>query len=467
MPIVYAPQAPVSGYSAAAYEYGAAQNAANRARASGGVSSGGGYGVDPSVLMRMYDNDADRMQAAIANRDRMDFEARRFAAGLDAETGMQNLRAHNEAALQDQRIQGQMAMQNNELSQQEKIRYMRMKNALGSVEADPTLTAEEKANMRTMLQSGINPYEQRLARQKVEAQAEANRMLADQRRTQASLNEADLKLSAQSFNERTAYHVDSSVLSQIIGDLKKNLPGADRIPPQVLAGMANEIAMSQGLGQTFYQESPGKWAPVSGGTGKGSSSGSKSEGGMNEDKFMKLYDSAVDQAMKEQAKATDGVPVHPQTVEWFNERVQQIVQERTKALQGFSQTQPQRGYRSPFAAEPATVAKGGKRTEYSQAAINDLGTEAQRISNRSDLPADLQYRALEAIQVARQIMGKYPNPDDMPEKAREKLEAAMKVYRELPRDPSILPREKAGGAVPAKRPAVPSRSQGDLMESPF
>lgn len=213
MPINYMPQAPIAGAYAASYALGAAQNAA-RSRSSGG--GGFSYGeVNPAVLSRMFEGDADRTQAAIANRDRQAFEIERYNSEMGQRPILANVQAQNEAGLSAMRIAGQIALQNNELSQQERIRYMRMKNAMGAIEADPTWTEDEKAAMRLQIQTGINPYEQRIAKERLDTEIKQKEAWIEAKQAQTNAENMRLKLLSGDMDSRLQVRAKTDAIAPL------------------------------------------------------------------------------------------------------------------------------------------------------------------------------------------------------------------------------------------------------------
>lgn len=123
------------------------------------------------------------------------FQAQVQAAGADQQF-------QQRASLQQQSaiLQGQLASA--QLSQGEQMRLARLRNALDYVENDPSISPDEKANLRTQIQTGINPLQQRQQR----AQATASELQMQQMQQQhAAASAMNMTVEQHQASQRANY----------------------------------------------------------------------------------------------------------------------------------------------------------------------------------------------------------------------------------------------------------------------
>lgn len=216
-------------------------------RGAGGRGAGGGDGD---------------LQDAISRRDEMAFRGAQFAATQGAAAEQFNAAVQNQRTEMEAKFRLQAELNATELSQQERMRLQRMKNAIGEVASDASLTSQEKADLILQLKTGINPLEQRIAKAKLAQEEQLKAAMIDQRRADAAMQQEQMKYWTSSLSDRFHFEPDPKQLASIAEDIKNNMPGI--VPDEVVYSMARQMAMQQGLGQTFFQKSPKEFVPVEG-----------------------------------------------------------------------------------------------------------------------------------------------------------------------------------------------------------
>lgn len=477
MPILYEPAAPI-GDGVTIYNRLAAQ----QRRAAAAASSAGGYGA-PSYGGRAprYGGGGDDIQSAIFQRDQMQFLRDKDSLDRTSVPASQVYAATAAASQQQQNFQLQANLQAVELSQQEKMRLQRMKNAIGEVEADGSLSAQEKNDLIMQLKTGIDPLQHRLAAQRVQIEQMQKEEMVKQYQMRAALDEQKLKVHTAKFEDRMTYFVDPSVMSGIIADFKASLPMSELIPPQQLEEMARQEAIRQGLGRPMFQQEPGKWTSVDelfppAGKDKGPTHPS----GLSPMDYLAAREKAETQAHREQQLTTEGdipgtkKPVHPQTIEWKNERTRQIMQslglpmDMNEYNKGMTQQQGKGVYKSPFGQTPPGAAPPPGQTPPPGAAPPppavaqaEIGRDKQFIQTATGITEDERLAATFLLAETEKIMQKYPNPKDLPAEERRKLVEYSENLKKI--TAKAKPPVAAAAAPPAAAPAPgpnPAQFQG-------
>lgn len=386
-----------------------------------GRGGDGGQGDIQDAINHRDDSANRNYQFAAAQGD----AGNRFSAEqVQAKTELEN------------RFRLQAELQQTELTQQENMRLQRMKNAVGEVASDSTLSAEEKADFITQLKTGISPLEHRLAKARLAAETQAKEALADQRRTQAAADMVAIKFHSLAAEDRQGFVADPVQLERITKDLRENMPQASLIPPEVITKMAKQIALEQGLGVTMYQESPGKMVPIQGGksgSGKSSAEASTHPTGLDADSYMKQWDLVSKSVAKDAAeKNNSGEPLHPelQTEEGRQKRISERLRSAEEAMRSFNaQSKPpeKKGYVSPWnRPEPPQQLDwwGRPVTPGQQAVRGPQGQEGPNPNTADDKPFDLlkpesqtpnQRAAVASLQQVREKLVSIP---DGPERVK-------------------------------------------------
>ncbi len=182
MPITYAPAEPFSalisgGYGRALQNNQDAPLLQRQREAQMQMAS-----ADADRRSRDASASADRAFSLEASRFRQESENAQFAGRLDAMDADRGAAAN----LQRDRFQLQAELNETELSQQEKMRLQRMKNSIGEITSDPTLTDEERRELLSLVKYKVSPLEQRMNKQKLKQEE----LLTDQKLKDAQLNGA-------------------------------------------------------------------------------------------------------------------------------------------------------------------------------------------------------------------------------------------------------------------------------------
>lgn len=279
MPIDYETSVPAAGFAALANQSAYEASLRNRqfalqqqyqigAGGVGGYGHGGyghgGYGA--------YDTG---IQDAIFQRDALGFQMRHADQQVVASQQSQAFAANAAMNEQQQRYQLQAQLQETELTQQERMRLQRMKNAVGDVMSNPNLSAQEKNDYVTQLKTGINPLEHRNAVQRMAIEKQQKEAMAEQYQALAGLRKQEADVTAKSAADRTSFIPDPAELAKITEDLRSTNPN---LPPNVVSQMATSEAIRQGLGSHVFQEGYGKFRVLNG-YGADKSAGATGTGG--------------------------------------------------------------------------------------------------------------------------------------------------------------------------------------------
>lgn len=436
MPIVYETAAPIAQFGAVARDSAAA--------AGGGGGYGRGYGSQIP-----YDTG---IQDAIQFRDQHQF--RMAAQGQETQARFDALRANQEGelAMQNQRFQLQAELQQVELSQTERMRLQRLKNAVGEVSADPTLTDVEKADLIQQLKFNVDPLQRRLSQERLKQEQMVKESMVEQRRADAALKEEAAKVHASGFDARTHYYVDPQTLAAITEDFKKNTPMSHLIPPAAFEQMARQEAMRQGLGKPFFQQSPGKWEAIGpgaagrdmGGDGDGTGRGTGRGGtdhpsGLTAQEYSRLHGDAahtVDRRIA--AKERDGETVSDEVRQQMIERE---LEARLGGLKKYAEQAPQKqqkGYASPFA--PAAAAKPAGPIAPMEVRTAALDRLADRV-NVSALDPQQKAEANGFLKSAQKLIAQYPDPATRPREVQAQIEQIAKAFEQY--EPKIVKQEDA------------------------
>lgn len=499
MPVRYEPSAPVAAagniyeqnYALQLQRQNAEQQAQMAAAAShggGGGGYGGGGGFD--------------IQSAIQHRDQMQFAQERDNLNRNTVDAGQQFQANVAQKMQRDKFKLEAELSQTQLSQQENMRLQRMKNAIGDVQNDATLSSEEKADMVTQLKTGIDPLARRQAAAKLAMDQQQKEAMAEQYNAQAALRKQEAEVTGKTAKERTSFVPDPKHLSDIVADLQDKVPYTLADRDATISKMAEAEAMRQGLGHHIFQEGYGKWKILSGpgsdadkqaaaAAGKGKDSGHPT--GLDPQQYLKAREQAEAQAHKEQTIMVDnnGVKssVHPQTIEWKNERVQQILKSmglpanmqeygsQLKATGGGGKSGYNRdaapwnkGRASPGAAAAAppaeTPAGQGAAANVdgtaAVAAINRKANDhANAVLNDDRIPGPVRTQLAEKIGVVRRLLtAAGGNPDKLDRDKRAQYDEAAAYIAKNDPDQNKPAAPTAAPAAPAAPPAVVPQGAG-------
>jgi hypothetical protein len=472
MPIEYESPAPIAAAAAIYQRLANRGYGVNVPPAFGGGGYGGGHGG--------YGGGPNWMQAAINHRDDSQFAQEQATAATQVQARDQ-FAQEQENSRQQQQFQLQAQLHDIELSQQERMRLVRMKNAVGEVSADPTLSDGEKAEMIAQLKTGISPLQTRLAKEKLQQEQLLKNSMAEEHAAKAMMFQNTIKLQSAKFDDRTYYHVDPPTLSKITDDILRQHPELQgRASPDEITEMARKEAMRQGLGTMMYQHEAGKWKPmsedmpthVSGGKGEFSH-----PTGLQPTDYIKALDHAqkvIDDKAKE--TVTDDVgnkkPAHPELQDLAVR--QQKVQEYLKQAglpSSFEEYKADLSRRTGKPAYQSTLGAGvaagrdkgpgqednGWKPSIQQdrfGVVAGVDAEIGRAHGREDLPAETRSRVLQALQQVKQLVASSRDGSvgGMTEAQRQKYEELKKFLQSIPADPRVGA-NGAGGVAAAASPA--------------
>lgn len=232
------------------------QNAMMAAAARGGGGGGGGGGSN--------------IQDAINSRDRMQMQWEQNAQAAMGVPQSQVYAQQAAARHQQDQFANEAQLSQMQLTQQESMRLARMKNAIGDVQADPTLSDQEKADMTLQLKTGIDPLARRDAAAKVQAQQQMNEQHAQLYKFQAAAEKMKMDAIGKSAEDRQSFVPDPKHLAAIVADLDATVPelpdmmGGKEARSKMIEQLARQEAVRQGLGTTWQMEPDGKHHAVSG-----------------------------------------------------------------------------------------------------------------------------------------------------------------------------------------------------------
>lgn len=526
MAIVYESAAPIAlagniysqAAQRAAEDRQAQINASQASRGSGG--GGNNAYVMPTLDTGIQDavNQRDRLQfqreSSYLQRDdqtldrfaRADLQTQQLAAA-DARQRQQEMA---EKAQMEQRFRLQAELQQTELTQQEKMRLQRMKNAVGEVSNDPSLADDEKAAIITQLRTGINPLEQRLAKQRISAVEQEKNQLAERHQAAAALDNQRLKVMSATADQRQVFYPDPQALADITADITDSFGAMARfVPENKIAEMAKQEAIKQGLGQHGVIQPDGKIEFTKEASGPGGRAGGKpgvaaTPTGYTEDKFIATYN-AVIKEIDARARATQTGPdgfskvpaepdLHGSTTEENDAKRGKAVAARMEALTGYPDitkfrnalvVPEQGGGPKRFDPNRASYRKGrvaaaasetpGRTSDGSPepggtvgpSAIGKLEVAKDRIAKAAGVsPAD-KARAVAILDESRKLAAAQTekDPAKWPTDVRKRIEELGREYGAIA---AQIPPEPEPAAPPQPQPAAAPPARGrEHTASPY
>jgi hypothetical protein len=230
LPITFAQQQPFSEQLSTQYGQQAAQG-----------RGGGGQAQNNAIAADVY-MQAARLQAASAEAGE-DRELRKTADQNDRIGLMENAGRNRAFQLQENEQQNaqrqaqaaqhaelQMQVNTAELSQTEKVRMQRMRNALGTIDeqvASGFLNPEEGNTMKLQVQTGLNNYQQREAAFQAKAAELKYAQVAQQQAHATSLQGLDLQHWNAMYEQTTRQQPDGSRVQFIPGKGYSVVPGTE------------------------------------------------------------------------------------------------------------------------------------------------------------------------------------------------------------------------------------------------
>lgn len=478
MPIVYETPGPVAAMGDVGLrqaQLDAQRSRALAAAASHGSGDGGGGGGGRQYGGAVpYDTG---IQDAIQFRDTMQFQQAKAtqdnarAYGLQAMEGDQRItQQNNQAVLQAQ-------LHEVELSQQERMRLQRLKNAVGEVSNDPTLTDEQKSDYLQQIKYNVHPLQDRLAKEKLSQDKMVKEQLAEKHQWQAAAEKSRLDILGRSAADRTSWIPDNVILSNIVADITKNvgpqleLVMGSQAAKKTIADMAEQQALLQGLGTHAYLQPDGKLVPIKGdtnGDGKpdnGSTGGGKPGAdhptGLSPTDYMKAVGEATAQAHKEASLSKTGegsikTSARPelQDAVTFNKRVGDIMQDVYGLPRNFNDYNAQKptgqtkDYKSPFAKPAAAAATppSSQAKDNKTFAVEQISQKAAEVEHMTGISDDEKFAVKTLLKKSQDILSAHPVKKDRPKEVEAELLSIAQNYDKI-----------MSKAKPAEmRPAAPS-----------
>lgn len=454
MPITFEPAQPfapsISAYYGSAMQNDAdaprllaarQQAQANAMQGYGGGGGGGGGG-------------GNSIQDAINQRDTNRMRADEFTAQLETGVQRDQFEAQVQGAAQRQRFDLQAQLQDVELSQQEKMRLQRMKNAVGEVSVDPTLTDQEKSDMILQLKTGIDPFQHRLATQKMQIDKLQKDAMVQELQSRAAIEQQTSKFRANSFEDNQRYVPHANVLAQYVEDEVTANPGID---PKQAEANARARAIKEGHYDHFIQESPGKWQrqdPRKGGDaeggGTGGTRGSSAGGGGAEKPPKELDDVGIVRAAKARLEATGVTPDDPK----YGDKLQAMANEVKAENKAKIDLSKQGGKPKPVDPEDKKVA------------LDKISTLVTTYQNRTDLNPDVRNAAVAMIRQQHAWIEKYGDEEHFPPPVKREAAKLEKSFKQLvppaPAPGAAPGQPVAGQQVPGQPPGVVYDENGNM-----
>lgn len=394
-----------------------------------------------------YRGGGSDIQDAINHRDDAQRQSDQFNAQLNTGIQRDQYEAQSQANLQQSRFQLQAQLQDVELSQQEKMRLQRMKNAVGEVSADPSLTDDEKSDMILQLKTGIDPFQHRIATQKLAQEKLVKDQMVELSQAKTGVEQANAKFRTNSFDDNQRYIPNPSSLAQFVED---ELTANPDLPPAEAEKRARERAIREGAYTHWTQTAPGKWEvadPRKGGDPNqpghaGTRNGTGAAGAEKPPK--ELDDVGIVRQAKARLEATGVTPDDPKWGDKLTAMAAQVKAENRAKID-----------LSHSDGKPKPIDKEVKAKN-----LDDIAQEAQNYAKRTDLDERTQSSAISAVKDIHRWLEKYDSPDRFPPPVKKKYEAYRKFMATIPDAPAEPAKPVAGQQVPGQPPGVVYDSEG-------
>lgn len=460
MPILYLPPSPV-GYAGGA---GAAEASSRNLPVLAGAYSDAArlqqqnyaLGIQAEeVRQRAYSDNAQRLQQDRQFQDmgilRANEQGRELVARAQLQQGQANMQMA-EFAAQQQQIQQRAELQawvnQQDLTQKERMELERQKAAVGEVMNLPGLTADEKQELVLQLKTGIDMKTQRLKQEQLRA-------MAEQREAQAMENKAQ----AEMMNQRTAllkgnydYVVDPDKLTALareMVDLGQGPqvtgfnPAADAQAVADFQKRVQDEARKRGLGSKWFKKLDGTLE-------------------MAEDDKLKLQgagkaakDDPVKVEQERVQKETEQVMKH--LAEWEasvakgNEGKPPSAQQRqdhvTELLNTYRRVQE-----AVRGAQPGAGAEQSNKQRF-QESLSKIDAESEKLATKTYLPPQIREKAGSLLSKIRGLIQKYPPGKASPE-ITEHIAGLQRQYEAM----VVPPPEAMGRVLRAREFLVPAGS---------
>jgi hypothetical protein len=304
VPILYETAQPFQGDAYAAY--GAAQTQLQaapeiaRLKLQGASLRQQGASDAARLQAGLVAGDADRLQGGMESAARQQLANEAFVSS-GTPTLRDQYELQGQMALQQDRARLQAEMMDLELTTQERMKLSRMKNAVGEIEGDPTLTDEEKADMVGQIKTGISRSEYREQRSRAKAEEQMIQAKVKDFEMQAALQENHLKAVSGGAEDKIVQVPDPQFAKEealVVRDLNP-----EWTDDQVKAAV-KEKAIRAGAYREFMPDSKGTLLPLdrgrgmsAGGTGGGRAA-TVASGGVSGQKGQLTMEQALPIVMK-------------------------------------------------------------------------------------------------------------------------------------------------------------------------
>lgn len=407
MPISYVAPSPVANEATMSGLLSRLQNA----RSGGGYGGGGGGGGAPGgwgSIVQLHDPTAE-----LENRKQL-----MAMSGANAEANTV-LEGETRAYLQGQAADLDAWQFNQKVTAQEAAQLRADQRAISAIDQDPTLSAKEKIQAKTMIRTRVDWVGQRQQRDLHQAQMEQYQQHAQQYKMQSELEESRLRYATQSIEGKLSRIVNPATEETYKNNIRRWKPELEKANPEEFKRLVQEEAARNGDVITVATKPNGQFDPLTADWGhpkeKGSSdrsvtrSGGESKPGPAD--LMEMYKTARELAIK---AASSGMPNPPSAKDIMDEM-------RSVAAES------QGGTKESKNADVAKI-----QADTTQSLENDLRALVPYLQERPKLgasPAEVEQFRINNVKAnimkgMIELYRKFPDPNSMPAGAQQEIAAA-------------------------------------------
>lgn len=419
------------------------------------------------IQARAFSDDQDRASRSAANLGQY-YLAR---DQMVADTSNRDADRQTSSNMQRERFQQQADLNETELSQQEKMRLARLKNSLGEIAADPTLTNDEKNEFAAQLKYKISPLEMRMTKQKMDMDRITKESMVEAKQMETAIFQQRLKAATGNASDLFHWEPDEDFLAEESERLRAEFKEARAAgvggfaTPEAEAAAIKKMAIQNSIlakrGKKFIQSSFGKWDAVdSGGGGGATGSSGKSGKEPSEKPFNRVdhYDAAERSVRDEDKRRADaGLPARTDSERGrINARLDHMEEQYELSKAKNAPPVPSEGTRPRV---PAVVGEinGKKLGMAAQSGGGEhkfdprdpkQGTDEQRgriveiqskLTQRPDLDSAQQKVITDGLRELVDITGKWSGPDgslaNAPAPVKARVMEIKAAFDKLPPDP--------------------------------
>ncbi len=382
----------------------------------GGGGGGGGGGrafYGPGPIVQLQDRTGE-------------FQNRLNLASIDAtvQTNLADQRFAQQSVLARQASELNAWEFQQRVTTQESAQERADRNAIVAVDADPTMTEEEKVQAKTRIKSRIDWVSERAKRDGAQAEAQMMQSRAKMFQSEVEQNEQMLQFATAAINGKVKTIVDDDAAIEIGEAFEDAFPGLKQRDPAEFGRMVEKEAILQGRATRYMVNEKsvvdlskgqrfGEGGQLSrsgaGGTGGGAdrqqgSSGSRSGTRVGDpiEQADKGFSSDVELAIK--ALSGGATPPSPESVMEFAKKLQAA---RGEATAGARARTPEGRMESLRAQHEQSIA--------------EIDTRLQMLKNDTASPPGLKTEALKALGEVKRLLAKYPPERRPPEAIRKKI----------------------------------------------